>query len=103
MFSKCFVCHHTAYTERHHICHGRGKRKSCGNEFSIINLCYECHRGTNGVHGKNGAEKDLQLKLYLQKLYFDMGHDEDTVRRMLGGKLYFREGNQYEYKKNANN
>jgi len=43
-------------------------------------LCGECHRGTNGIHGKNGHILDLELKVGLQHKYFKMGLHEGEVR-----------------------
>ena len=34
-------------------------------------LCYEHHRGTNGVHGKNGNELDHKLKQIAEKKWID--------------------------------
>lgn len=75
-------------TELHHCVYGYGKRKEHETAESIVLLCYECHRGTNGVHGKNGRALNLELKRNLQKKYFDMGYTEEEVRRLMGGKLY---------------
>lgn len=35
----------------------------------IVYLCPECHRGTYGVHGTKGAERDKDLKRIAQKMY----------------------------------
>jgi len=74
--------------EMHHIVFGSGKRTQHENEHSVILLCWHCHRGTNGVHGKNGRKLDLHLKRCLQKKYFSMGYNENEVRELMGGKLY---------------
>ncbi|QNO14941.1 HNH endonuclease [Alkalicella caledoniensis] len=72
--------------EFHHIVfQSQGGRDTIENG---IMLCHGCHRGTNGVHGKNGRELDLKLKLKLQDYYFDQGLSEDIVRVLMGGKLY---------------
>lgn len=74
--------------ELHHICFGSGKRKQCETKDSVVLLCYSCHRGTNGTHGKNGRKLDLKLKIRLQEVYFNQGYTEDEVREKMGGKLY---------------
>ena len=84
----CEVCGSAYLVELHHIIYGRGKRKQYENEFSVIVLCWYCHRGTKGVHGRDGRKLDLYLKRKLQKKYFSMGHNENEVREMMGGKLY---------------
>jgi len=74
--------------ELHHIIGGNGKRKQHESIESVIALCYEHHRGTNGVHGKNGRELDLKLKRKLQQTYIEQGYTEIKVRKLMGGKLY---------------
>ena len=83
----CEVCKRHG-EEIHHIVYGIGKRKEHETIDSVVLLCQNCHRGTNGVHGKNGRELGLKLKRELQEKYFGMGYTEDKVRRMMGGKLY---------------
>ena len=84
----CEVCHSPKMVQLHHIVGGNGKRKQHENKYSVIALCYDCHHGTYGVHGREGKELDLKLKLELQKKYFSMGYTEEEVRKMMGGKLY---------------
>ena len=72
----------------HHIIGGNGKRKQHENEFSLILLCWNCHHGTYGIHGREGKELDLKLKRQLQERYFNQGYTENEVRRLMGGKLY---------------
>lgn len=74
--------------QMHHIVSGNGKRKQHENIDSIICLCWDCHHGTQGVHGKNGRELNLKLKVKLQETYFKQGYSEEEVRKLMGGKLY---------------
>lgn len=66
----CPVCGAVA-TELHHKV-SRKQVKALENcKLNHIYLCAECHRGTNGVHGKNGHELDRKIKLQFQnKLEF---------------------------------
>lgn len=56
----CIVCG-TGFAELHEIFFGKNsqlsKRYGCQ-----VRLCFEHHRGTYGVHGKNGHELDKGLK-----------------------------------------
>lgn len=73
----------------HHIIHGRGKRKPCETEQSVICLCFYHHYSHDcGVHGKNGHNTDIEQKLQLQDRYRSMGKGEAEIRRLMGGKLY---------------
>ena len=55
---------------------------------NLLMLCWEHHHGDYGIHGKHGADFNNELKLRLQKMYFDKGLSENEVRYKLGGKLY---------------
>ena len=84
----CEICHSNYMVQLHHIIFGHGKRKQCENEHSVIALCWDCHHGTFGVHGKYGKMLDMKLKIGLQRKYFSMGYTESEVRALMGGKLY---------------
>ena len=83
----CEVCYAPG-AELHHIIYGKGKRKQHETVESVVLLCWDCHRGTYGVHGREGRKLDLQLKKQLQERYFKQGYSEKEVREMMGGKLY---------------
>lgn len=51
-----------------------------------VPLCYEHHRGTNGVHGKNGRQLDIKLKKIAQKKYEETHTREEFIK--LIGKSY---------------
>ncbi len=85
---QCEICGSTQGVQQHHIV----KRSQGGgdNEENLIYLCWEHHHGTRGVHGREGRELDLQLKLDLQQKYFDQGKSEKEVRKLMGGKIYVK-------------
>ena len=84
----CEICGSNHLVEVHHIIHGKGKRNQFETVESCIDLCWEHHRGTKGVHGKDGHKLDIELKKKLQSKYFNMGYTESQVREMMGGKIY---------------
>lgn len=94
MTGRCAVCGRYGLVERHHIIHGRGKRRQCETEKSVIDLCSDCHRGTYGVHGKYGKALDTMLKRKLQTSYFKEGYSEEEIRELMGGKLVLDEGGE---------
>lgn len=57
-------------------------------EQNMCMLCFECHDGTNGVHGKNGSYLDKELKIRCQRQYIIMGYPIEKVRKLMGGRLY---------------
>ncbi len=69
MQGECYVCGKCGYVERHHILGGRNRKKCNRYPLLIVPLCPEHHRGTNGVHGKNGHELDFQLKQKAQAIF----------------------------------
>lgn len=58
---ECWVCHTQAGLERHHPVFG-SRRKLCVADGLSVWLCAEHHRGTKGVHGRDGHEVDIALK-----------------------------------------
>lgn len=69
-YKTCPICGQRA-TELHHIMF-RSQVKQLENcKLNFVYLCSDCHRGTNGVHGKNGHKLDKKFKLMFQnKLEF---------------------------------
>lgn len=63
---RCYYCGTTNNVELHHCIHGKIGRKLSTQYHLLVGLCPDCHRGVNGVHGKNGYEKDLKLKAEAQ-------------------------------------
>ena len=81
---QCELCDSTKGLQKHHIV----KRSQGGKDTpeNLILLCWDCHHGKYGVHGKEGNKLDLQLKAGLEWYYRQLGVDE--VRHLLGGRLY---------------
>jgi hypothetical protein len=67
---ECYNCGCYAQTEKHHVFHGTANRRIC-DRYPLLkfDLCPECHRGTNGVHGKDGHELNLKFKKTAQILF----------------------------------
>ena len=91
MTGRCTACGRYGPLERHHVIHGKGKRKECETPESVVLLCHNCHQGTFGVHGKEGHGLDIKLKRGLQNIYFAQGREEAEVRQLMGGKLVLGE------------
>lgn len=79
---ECYVCHRYD-VEDHHIFFGVANRKHSEKYGMKVWLCPEHHRGTNGVHGKNGHELDMVLKKIAQNV-FEQDHTRDEFRRIFG-------------------
>lgn len=62
---QCFICGRWCKTERHHI-FGGAMRKKSDRLGLVVDLCRECHTGTDGVH--RNAQKMQRLHEYGQKL-----------------------------------
>ena len=56
-----------AGSERHEVFFGGRNRSKSIEDGLVVFLTSDDHRGTNGVHGKNGHEFDLYLKQIAQK------------------------------------
>lgn len=84
----CEICHSPYMVQHHHIIHGKGKRKQCETVYSLIALCWHCHYGNEGIHGKNGNALDTKLKQNLQRKYEELGLKGKELQYWLGGKFY---------------
>ena len=84
---KCYVCGVTVNLHLHHIMFGRNRKKADEDGLTVY-LCYEHHEGTNGVHGYNGHNLDLELKKIAEKrwCYFYNKTTEQFIKRY--GKNY---------------
>ena len=78
---RCFVCGRCSGIERHHIMHG-ANRSNAEEDGLWVYLCADCHRGTEGVHGRDGHELDMELKTMAQERWEQKyGSREDFVHR----------------------
>lgn len=86
---RCEVCsqYYGDRLELHHILRRRVKE----TQDNCIMICPSCHRGTFGIHGKEGHVLDKTLKMHLQRYYEALGYTEDTIRELMGGKLYLED------------
>lgn len=55
---------------------------------TCVMLCWNCHQGTDGVHGKNGRKTDIHLKIMCQNMLRDSGCSESDIREVTGGRIY---------------
>ncbi len=84
---ECYKCQTTIGLEEHHCLFGNARKKAEQDGLKVW-LCYEHHRGTNGVHGKNGMELAEQLKkeAELKWLEYNNKDIDDFIKRY--GKNY---------------
>ena len=75
--------------EKHHIYFGPGMRKISDKNGFWVWLTPEMHRGTDGVHGKNGHDLDLYLKRTCQTMYEET-HSREAWMELIG-KNYLEE------------
>ena len=57
------------YCERHEVYFSNAYRQKSISDGLIVFLTRESHRGTNGVHGKNGDKLNRQLKRLAEKAW----------------------------------
>ena len=87
---RCIICGNYQGVEVHHCIHGLAKRKLADKYKLVVGLCYNHHRGHNGVHGKNGSKLDLKLKKIAQSAWENKyGSREDFIH--VFGKSYILE------------
>lgn len=80
--NHCFVCQQQGILEEHHIFFGANRKLS--EKYGLkVSLCYEHHRGTNGVHGKNGKQLNEKLKQIAQRR-FEQDHTREDFIKIFG-------------------
>ena len=90
----CEICFSPQGVQHHHIIKGKGKRNECETVHSVIALCWECHHGNKGVHGKYGKELDEYLKRNLEKRYKELGYEGLELQQLMG-RVPFKTVNQW--------
>lgn len=71
------------YCERHEVYFSRAYRQKSIIDGLIVFLTEDDHRGTNGVHGKNGDKLNRKLKKLARKAWTNYYHktDEEFIQR----------------------
>ena len=69
--------------EKHHCIFGPGMRKISDKNGFWVWLTPEMHRGTQGVHGRDGHELDLFLKRLCQ-IKYEKEHSREEWMRLIG-------------------
>lgn len=83
---ESYISGSTYNLEEHHIFFGTANRKISEKQGFKVWLTLEEHRGTYGVHGKNGKKLDLKLKQDAQRKYEETHTREEFIK--LIGKSY---------------
>ena len=85
---ECFECMSYSNLEEHHIFFGVANRKLSEKDGLKVWLCPYHHRGTKGVHGKDGHILDMYLKSIAQIAYMQKYNKtkEEFIQRY--GKNY---------------
>lgn len=78
----CFVCNKFG-TEKHHISFG-SNRKHSEKYGLLVGLCYDHHRGTYGVHGREGNDLNRFLKKKAQEAFENRIGNRDDFLRIFG-------------------
>lgn len=78
---ECIVCGTHNGLEKHHVLFGNPKRQMSEEDGLWVWLCPEHHRGTYGVHGRDGHEMDMTLKEFAQKRYEETHSRDEWMER----------------------
>lgn len=76
------------YTERHEVFFSRAYRNKSIKDGLIVFLTEEDHRGTSGVHGKNGDKLNRYLKKTAEKAWINYYKKTKEEFRKRYGKNY---------------
>lgn len=73
----CFICGRYG-TEIHHVMFGKGNNRKLSEKYGLkVGLCYNHHRGNNGVHFNR--DLDLELKIIAQRRFNEVYPDIDFL------------------------
>lgn len=61
-YGVCSNCGAEGLVEKHHVFFKSKARALKNCSLNFVDLCTDCHRGKNGVHGKDGHKLDIKLK-----------------------------------------
>ena len=78
----CAICSRSP-TELHHIFPGKNRAASDRIKATVF-LCHEHHRGTYGVHGREGAALSLVLKKLAQERFEQTRGTREEFMRIIG-------------------
>jgi biotin operon repressor len=78
----CVICGRVP-AEQHHIVKRSQNKAMIKAPINHIYLCDEHHRGTFGVHGREGHKLDMKLKMELQKKLFKLFDREHYSKKEL--------------------
>ena len=81
----CFICGRYG-TEIHHIFYGTANRRLSDKYGLVVGLCYDHHRGNQGVHFNR--ELDLKLKKYAQERFME-AYPQDDFLAVFGRNYLF--------------
>jgi len=79
---QCIICHNSNI-EEHHVFFGTANRKLSEKYGLKVYLCPEHHRGTRGVHGRDGKILDTYLKELAQSK-FEEKESREKFRQIFG-------------------
>ena len=82
----CIVCRRYG-TEVHHVFYGTANRKLADRYGLVVGLCYNHHRGRQGVHNGN-KELDMELKRMAQRQFNLVYQNEDFIALFGRNYLY---------------
>lgn len=80
---RCYICGSPYWTESHHIYGGNKNRKNSDKHGFTCWLCEAHHRGTYGVHGREGKFIDEKLKRECQAKY-ELTHSREEFMKIIG-------------------
>lgn len=73
--------------EQHHIVKRSQNKAMIKAPINHIYLCAEHHRGTEGVHGREGHKLDTELKMELQQKLFKLFNEDKYSKKEVKEQL----------------
>lgn len=83
----CDICESNHLVETHHIVKRKQAKYLENCKLNLINLCWDHHKGTYGVHGKYGHKLDQELKLEFQNKLEELWDKQYLTREEINNIL----------------
>ena len=77
---ECYITGSSYNLHKHHIYAGNNRKISEREGFWVYLIGYYHNQSNDGVHGKNGHELDLKLKMACQRKYEETHSREEFIQ-----------------------
>lgn len=79
-YGNCDRCNEVGALQGHHIISRKQQPALIKCDINIINLCWSCHHGTYGIHGKYPESIKEELRGNIQDKLYELFKDKELYK-----------------------